>query len=83
MTKKRTAINKKGPILIHCWHGSGRTGVTIAAYRIIFNSWSKSQVLDEMTNGGYGYHSKIYPELIRLVEGLDVKKIEAALNISN
>ena len=83
ITSLRTIKNKKGPILIHCWHGSDRTGVTIAAYRIIFNNWSKSQALDEMVNGGYGYHSKIYPELITLVENLDIKKIKHALNTSN
>ncbi len=73
--------NKKGSILIHCWHGSDRTGVTIAAYRIIFNNWTKSQALDEMTNGGYGYHAKFYPELVTLVESLDVNKIKNALSI--
>ena len=71
--------NRKGPILIHCWHGSDRTGVIIASYRIIFNNWSKSQALDEMTNGGYGYHATIYPELVTLVENLDINKIKHAL----
>lgn len=77
----RIIKNRKGPILIHCWHGSDRTGVTIAAYRIIFNNWSKSQALDEMTNGGYGYHSKIYPELVEVVEGLDINNIKKSLNL--
>lgn len=71
--------NRKGPILIHCWHGSDRTGVTIAAYRILFNNWSKSQALDEMSNGDYGYHAKIYPGLIDLVENLDIDTIRKAL----
>jgi tyrosine-protein phosphatase SIW14 len=72
--------NRKGPILIHCWHGSDRTGVTIAAYRVIFNHWSKAQAIDELKNGGYGYHGRIYPELLTLVENLDVEKIRQALN---
>ena len=79
----RIINNRKGSILIHCWHGSDRTGVTIAVYRIIFNNWSKSQALDEMTNGGYGYHAKIYPELVTLVESLDIDKIKQALNTPN
>lgn len=79
----RIIKNRKGPILIHCWHGSDRTGVTIAAYRILFNNWSKSQALDEMINGGYGYHAKIYPQLISLVESLDTEKIKQSLNISD
>jgi tyrosine-protein phosphatase SIW14 len=71
--------NRKGPILIHCWHGSDRTGVTIAAYRIIFNHWSKAQAIDELKNGGYGYHGTIYPELLTLIENLDIEKIKQAL----
>jgi tyrosine-protein phosphatase SIW14 len=76
----RIIKNRKGPILIHCWHGSDRTGVTIAAYRIIFNNWSKSQAIDEMTHGGYGYHARIYPGLVELVETLDVDRIKQSLN---
>jgi protein-tyrosine phosphatase len=76
----RIINNRRGPILIHCWHGSDRTGVIIAAYRVIFNHWSKSDALDEMVNGGYGYHAKVYPELVSLVENLDVNKIKRVLN---
>ena len=72
--------NRKGPILIHCWHGSDRTGVVVASYRIIFNHWSKSEAIDEMVNGGFGYHEKIYPELISLIENLDVEKITHKVN---
>lgn len=71
--------NKQGPILIHCWHGSDRTGVIVATYRIIFNNWTKSQALDEMVNGGYGYHASVYPGLVKLVEGLDIERIRQAL----
>lgn len=74
---------RNGPILIHCWHGSDRTGVTVAAYRIIFNNWSKAQAIDELKNGGYGYHARVYPELLTLVENLDVEKIRQSLNANN
>lgn len=76
----RIIKNRRGPILIHCWHGSDRTGVIIAAYRVMFNHWSKSDALDEMVNGGYGYHAAFYPELTGLVENMDVEKIKKALN---
>jgi hypothetical protein len=39
-----------------------------------------SDALDEMVNGGYGYHTLFYPELTGLVEHLDVEKIKKALN---
>ncbi|MCP3890121.1 MAG: dual specificity protein phosphatase family protein [Desulfobulbaceae bacterium] len=74
----RSIKNREGPILIHCRHGSGRTKATISAYRIIFNNGSKA--LDEMINGGYGYHQRICPELVELVENLDVNIIKTSLN---
>ncbi len=72
---------RKGPILVHCWHGADRTGTTIAAYRIIFNQWSKEQALDEMINGGYGYHSRTFPNLVELIKNLDIKKIRSKLGL--
>lgn len=77
----RVIKNRKGPILIHCWHGSDRTGATIAAYRIIFNNWSKSKALDEMVNGGYGYHSTVYPNLVTLIKQLNVSAIRQAIGM--
>jgi len=78
----RIIKDKEAPVLIHCWHGSDRTGVTVAAYRIVFNGWTKAQALDEMVNGGYGYHSTIYPNLVALVKALDVKRIREALEMA-
>ena len=46
--------NKK--VLIHCYHGSDRTGASVAMYRIIFESWSTEDALKEMKHGGYGFH---------------------------
>ncbi len=43
-------------VLIHCYHGSDRTGASIAMYRIVFENWSTEQALLEMKHGGYGYH---------------------------
>jgi len=71
----------KGPLLVHCWHGSDRTGAVIAAYRIVFQNWTKEQALDELKNGGFGYHAKIYPNIVDLINGLDVKTICLKLNL--
>ncbi|MBA3698173.1 MAG: tyrosine-protein phosphatase [Planctomycetes bacterium] len=49
------------PILIHCWHGSDRTGLVIAAYRITFQGWDPTVAADELVNGGFGYHHKMFP----------------------
>ena len=47
---------KNHKILVHCYHGSDRTGATIAMYRIIFENWSIEDAVKEMKQGGYGYH---------------------------
>ena len=31
------------PILVHCWHGSDRTGIVCAAYRIVIQGWSRKK----------------------------------------
>ena len=43
-------------VLVHCYHGSDRTGASIAMYRIIFQNWSTDNALNEMKHGGYGFH---------------------------
>lgn len=68
--------NRKGPIVFHCWHGSDRTGAVAAAYRIIFNNWSKADAIDELRNGDYGYHASIYGNIVELLENLDVKHVK-------
>ena len=47
----------EGPVLVHCWHGSDRTGLVSALYRIVFQGWSKEKAIDELMHGGYGYHA--------------------------
>jgi tyrosine-protein phosphatase SIW14 len=77
----RIIKNADAPILIHCWHGSDRTGLISAMYRIVFQGWSKDDAIDELTHGGYGYHSmyKNLPEYIRKADLEALKKKVLAL----
>lgn len=52
----KNAQQKDQKVLIHCYHGSDRTGASIAMYRIIFQNWSTEDALAEMKHGGYGFH---------------------------
>ena len=36
------------PILVHCQHGSDRTGAVIALYRILFQNMSKVEAIKEL-----------------------------------
>ena len=46
----------RGPVLLHCQHGSDRTGAVIALYRILYQGVSKEAAIDEMQNGGFGFN---------------------------
>jgi protein tyrosine phosphatase (PTP) superfamily phosphohydrolase (DUF442 family) len=59
------------PVLVHCWHGSDRTGSVVAAARIVFENWTPAAALDELRHGGFGYHENWFPNIIRLFETLD------------
>ncbi len=75
----RIIKNRKGDILIHCWHGSDRTGIVVAMYRIVFQEWTKEAAIDEMINGGYGYH-KIYGNLPDLINKIDIEEFKKKVN---
>ena len=66
------------PVLVHCQHGSDRTGTMVALYRIVVQGWSKEAALDEMTQGGYGFHP-LWQNLRRYVMQLDVDSLKAQL----
>lgn len=71
----------KGPIVIHCWHGSDRTGTIVAMYRIIFQGWSKQTALKELEEGGYGFHAMVYKNIPQYIMHVDVAQIRKALDI--
>jgi protein tyrosine/serine phosphatase len=65
-----------GPYLVHCQHGADRTGLICAMYRLVFQNWTKEEALNEMQNGGYGYHEvwRNIPKFIREADVADIKK---------
>ena len=75
ITALRIIKNRKSPIVIHCHHGSDRTGVVCALYRIIFQNVSKEDAIREMTDGGFGFH-RIYKNIIRRIREADIERIK-------
>ena len=67
------------PILIHCWQGSDRTGVTIAMYRLVFENWTKSQAINELMQAEFGHHYNVYPNIKKYLETVDIEKIRSAV----
>ena len=71
-----------GPVLVHCWHGSDRTGCISAAYRVVIQGWDKQAAIDELMNGGYGFHS-LYDNIPVLIKQLEVEEIKKQLSKTN
>ena len=81
------------PVLIHCQHGSDRTGLMCAIYRILPEKykvqnkeqdkkepqWPKNKAIDEMVNGGYGFHYDFFSNIIDYIESVDIN----ALNLES
>ena len=69
------------PVLLHCWHGSDRTGAISAAYRIVFEDWEKEKAIEELRKKEFGYHENWYPNVLSLLRNLDTPKLRKELKI--
>ena len=67
--------NRQGNILIHCKHGSDRTGLIVAMYRIVFQDFTKEQAIEEMTKKEFGFHH-IYSNIIKYIRYADVENMK-------
>ena len=72
------SAESQGPVLMHCKHGSDRTGLISAMYRVVIQGWSKEDALNEMTQGGFG-DSSHFKDGIRYMMQADVDKLRTAL----
>jgi malate synthase len=71
---------KRYPILFHCQHGADRTGIMCALYRIAVQGWSREEAIQEMKEGGYGFHT-IWVNLPTWLDELDIESIKKEVGI--
>jgi protein tyrosine/serine phosphatase len=71
---------KHTPLFVHCQHGADRTGTLCAVYRIVFCGWTKEKALEEMTEGGFGFHG-IWENLLTYVRELDIRELKKKAGI--
>lgn len=74
----QTAKQQDQKVLIHCYHGSDRTGASVAMYRIIYENWTIDDALNEMKHGGYGFHP-IWGNIEKLFTPENIKWIREQL----
>lgn len=67
------------PLLVHCSRGADRTGLIIAAYRIVYGGWSNEQAIEEMRNGGYHFDQSL-ENMIRYLNAIDAVQIRKQLS---
>ena len=72
------AAEQDGPVLLHCLHGADRTGLVSAMYRMLYQGWGKDEALQELTQGGYGYHA-MWKNIPRYIKKVDLEKIRSAV----
>jgi protein tyrosine/serine phosphatase len=69
---------KKQPVLVHCQHGADRTGTAVALYRMVVQGWSREDAIEEMTHGGFGFHSE-WSNLVAFLQKVDVERLRTRL----
>lgn len=68
------------PVLVHCQHGADRTGTMCAVYRMAVQGWTKEQAIEEMTDGGFGFH-EVWANLKTWLDTVDVQELRREAGI--
>ena len=71
----------RAPVFVHCEHGADRTGTACAAYRVAVQGWAVDQAVDEMVNGGFGFHAIWRERLSGYLRKLDFEEIKRKAGI--
>ena len=66
---------KRTPVLVHCKHGADRTGTLSAVYRMAVQGWSREDAIEEMREGGFGFH-EVWVNIVPYLEKLDLEAIK-------
>jgi len=78
----RLIVNAPKPVLVHCWHGSDRTGIIIAAYLIVYGNKSVTEAEAVLRDKRFGHHEFWYGNLSRLLHSTDWDAMRQRLKTS-
>lgn len=71
----RIMVSAEQPLLVHCLHGSDRTGVVVAMYRMVVQDWPREKAIAELMEPRHGHHSEVFPNIRDYLENVDVDDI--------
>ncbi len=71
---------RRVPVIVHCQHGADRTGSMCALYWVAVQGWSKEEAIEEMMQGGFGFHG-VWDNLLQWINALDVERIKRRAGI--
>ncbi len=72
--------NRKTPVLVYSQHGTDRTGTMCAVYRIAVQGWPRERALEEMIEGGFGFHGT-RNNAVQWINNLNILKIKRKAGI--
>ena len=64
------------PVLVHCRRGADRTGCVIAAYRMVYQDWSREKAIIEFRDEKYGYGEKMFPGILKFLEEVNIEVLK-------
>ena len=73
--------SQRAPILVHCQHGADRTGIMCVVYRIAVQGWTKEKALEEMIEGGFGFHGFHDGNVVQWINNLNIDEIKRKAGI--
>jgi protein tyrosine/serine phosphatase len=79
----RVMIAAEEPLLVHCFHGSDRTGAVVAMYRMLVQGWPRERAIAELLDPRHGHHAETFPNIRDYLETVDLAKIRRELGSTN
>lgn len=64
------------PVFVHCKHGSDRTGMMVALYRMVFQDWTREEALRELP--AFGFHT-IWEDIRDYLNEVDPSALRAKI----
>jgi protein tyrosine/serine phosphatase len=64
------------PVFVHCMHGSDRTGMMVASYRMLEQKWTPEEATMELRN--FGFH-EMWDDILKFIKNFDAARMRKAI----